>query len=49
MRTDKCYINATSCKRTTLGRPPQTVLENPCVKPVLLLLGKTKSGCGDAL
>ena len=49
MHTYKCYINATSCERTTFGSPPQTVLEDPCVKTVLLLLGKTKSGWSNAL
>lgn len=46
---DEGNVNTTWGKRTALCRPSQTVLQDPSVKVVLLLLRKTKAGIGNTL
>lgn len=49
MRTNEGNVHTTRSKRTTLCSPSQTVLENPGIKVVLLVLGETQTGICDTL
>lgn len=48
-RTDERDINAARREGTALGRPAKTVLEDPRVKVLLLLLGQAQARIGNAL
>lgn len=47
--TDEGNVNTTWCQWTAFCCPSQTVLQDPSVKVVLLLLRETKAGIGNAL
>ena len=49
MHTDEGNVNTAGGEGTTFSCPAKTVLENPCVEVLLLLLSQTERWVGDAL
>lgn len=49
MLTDESDIAATGCKRTALGCPPKTILEDPGIEVVFLFFGQAKTWVSNTL